>query len=460
MVAPVIPVILSGGQGVRLWPLSRTTKPKQFIPLVSGRSLFEQTLLRVGGKSGFAEPLIICSKDHRFLVRTVISNKYKVQKIIAEPCGRNTAPALCAAAFYAQENYKDDDPLLLVLPSDHYIDDTANFLSDVARAVPLAQDGYIVTFGIAPRYAHTGFGYIERGAATGEGYCVEKFHEKPDMAQAADYLEQGGFYWNSGIYLVKASVYLAEVERQCSDVLVATSRAYTQSREDMGDLVLSEEFFPLAPDVSIDRAVMEETDKGCVVPASFHWDDLGSWDALWDVSQKNADCNALQGDVVAIDTRNSYLRSDSMLLCTVGVDNVIAVVEQGAVFVGAREDSEKIRELIAQLKDKGRPELVHAQEVYCPWGYYKIVAEEISSRVRRIHIDPGCALPAQTHKYAHDNWVIVQGNGYIVVDGVESILAAGQSVHLPAGIAHHIGNRGDSVLEIIEVQTLSSLAEE
>lgn len=460
MVSKITPVILSGGQGTRLWPLSRKAMPKQFIPLLFGQSLFEQTLERVSDQSIFSKPVIICAKDHRFLVRKIVDQKYPVRQIIAEPFGRNTAPALCAAALCASSSEDGNDPLLLVLPSDHYIPDKHDFISTIQKAVSLAEGGAIVVFGIKPHAPHTGFGYIEKAEAMGNGFRVKKFHEKPKYEVAKSYLDSGDFFWNAGIFLVKASIYREQLLQYRPDIFSSVEATMGHSEKDLNDLVLDSASFEKVPDVSIDVAVMEVTDKACVIPAQFKWDDLGSWDALWNISDKDENGNVVQGDAMPVKTTNSYLRTDGPLLCTAGVDNIIAIVEQGSVFIGSRENSEQIKDLIVQLKNEDRQELLEGNFVYRPWGFYEVLIESENFKVKRIGVSPGQRLSLQSHKFRSEHWIVVRGTAHVVIDDKTFEVTHNQSTYIPQGAVHRLENRYQEDLEIIEVQTGTYLGED
>lgn len=360
----IFPVIVSGGSGTRLWPLSRTALPKQFIKLVGGHSLFEQTLARVRDESLYQPPFVVCAEAHRAIVRDIAGQGgYGLSGVVMEPCGRNTAPALAAAALAALQ--RNPEAMILMLPSDHYIPDVEAFNRAVRKAARMATHGHFVLFGVAPQRPHTGFGYIQRGAALdndGDIYAIASFREKPDFDTARGYIDKGGYYWNSGIFLMRAKDYMDELERHEPAIAFAAREAWAgrQMTDNTHDALLDEASFRNAPDKSIDYAVMEHTTRGCVIPVAFLWDDLGSWDALWDISPRDAADNAVQGDVITHDVRNCFLRSDGPLLCAVGIEDIVAVAMDDAVFLAPRSRSEEIRHLIGQMKDANRQELVEA----------------------------------------------------------------------------------------------------
>lgn len=357
--ANITPIILSGGQGTRLWPLSRAMMPKQFIPLIFGESLFEQTMSRILSSNMYSEPIILCSENHQTIVEGLIDkHQWLVQKIIAEPCNRNTSAALAMAALYKLSVARvDEDPILVMMPSDHYIPDANQFHESITKAVTLAEEGLIVAFGIPPYKPHTGFGYIEKGEVYGQGFRVKKFHEKPSEDTAKSYLDSGLFYWNSGILVTKASVYLNELKTYSPDIYNTSVAAFNEAKGSHDLLTFNQNSFEMIPSVAIDYAVMEKTCKAVFVPASFRWDDLGSWDSLWGICEKDGDSNTKHGDVISINTQNSMLWTSGPLLCTVGVENLIAVVEDDVVFIGARDHAEDIKILIDVLKSKNRAEL-------------------------------------------------------------------------------------------------------
>lgn len=361
MAEKIFPVIVSGGQGTRLWPVSRASMPKQFITLIDGTSPFMQTVQRVRDTAQFHAPFVVCAQAHADIVRDITSQSGDaLSGIICEPCGRNTAPAIAAAAMAAIE--QDPDAVILMLPSDHYIPDVEAFRRAVKKASRMAAQGKLVLFGIAPQKPHTGFGYIQRGDALdvdGDMFDIASFREKPDFATARTYVEKGGYYWNSGIFVMRARDYLDELHQYEPEIADAVAEAWNKrSKTDGACAVLDAEAFKRAPDKSIDYAVMERTKRGCVIPVAFLWDDLGGWDALWDISPRDAQDNAMQGDVIIHDVRNCFLRSDGPVLCAVGIEDIVAVAMNDAVFLAPRTRSEEIKYLIEQMKDQNRPELI------------------------------------------------------------------------------------------------------
>ncbi len=453
----ITPVILSGGQGTRLWPLSRSDKPKQFIPLTSNTSLFEETAQRCDGYDGFADKIIICSQAHRFLIKKLLS-KEQLQSahIIMEPCGRNTAAAIAIAALAA----KTPDDILLIMPSDHFIPDNNAFYKDIEKALPLAADGHLVTFGIQPTSAHTGFGYIQAGEATGNGFAIKAFHEKPDAQKAQTYLEQGGFYWNAGIFMAKAGMLMGELEKHASDILDQTREAWDKRQDDLGDTLINPESFAKVRSDSIDYAIAEKTDRAAVIPTSFDWNDLGHWKSLWSASEKDAHNNAAQGTVYTHDVKNSYLRSDGPVLGVLGLDNVIAVAMKDAVFIAAKDRSEDIKHLVSDMKFSQQMQIHENPFTMRPWGSYEIMDEKPGFKVKKLIIDPECRLSLQKHEHRSEHWVVVKGTATITRGSEIFDLKANESVYIPCGTVHRLENKQAEPLEIIEVQTGDYLGED
>ncbi len=451
------PVILSGGQGTRLWPLSRSDKPKQFIPLTSAKSLFEDTVERCDGYKGFINKIIICSQAHRFLIKKLLS-KEQLQhaQIIMEPCGRNTAAASAVAALAA----KTPDDILLIMPSDHFIPDNESFYKDIEKALPLAADRYLVTFGIEPTSAHTGFGYIQAGEVNGNGFTIKAFHEKPDTQKAQSYLDQGGFYWNAGIFMAKAGILLEELEKHAPDILEQTQDAWNKRLNDLGDTLIDPESFAQVRSDSIDHALAEKTNHAAVIPASFEWNDLGHWKSLWSVSEKDEHNNSIQGTVYTHDVENSYLRSDGPVLGVLGLDNVVAVAMKDAVFIASKDRSEDIKHLVSEMKYSQQMQIHENPFTMRPWGSYEIMDEKQGFKVKKLIIDPGCKLSLQKHEHRSEHWVVVKGTATITRDSEIFDLKANESVYIPCGSLHRLENKQADPLEIIEVQTGNYLGED
>lgn len=464
-VSPEVPpdlqlVLLSGGSGTRLWPLSREAYPKQFLPLVGDDTMLQATWRRVTALSA-AAPIVVANEDHRFLVAEqlrVIGTP--TPRIVLEPVGRNTAPAIAVAALIARADpqHVDGDPLLLVLPSDHVVRDHAAFRDAVRLAAAAAEAGALVTFGIVPQTPETGFGYIHADA--GEGVRkVLRFVEKPDAATAQAYLDEGGYYWNSGMFLFRASRYLEELGKYRPDILAAARAACEHLDADREFLRLDREAFAASPSESIDYAVMEKTDAAMVLPVDIGWNDVGSWSALWDVSEQDADGNAHHGDVIAIDTRNSYAYA-RRLVALVGVDGLIVVETDDAILVAAKDKVQEVKQVVARLKADQRSQAALHREVNRPWGSYDSVDVGDGFQVKRIKVKPGAALSLQSHNRRAEHWIVVRGTARVTRNNDVFELFANQSTYIPIGAKHRLENPGDDMLELIEVQSGDYLGED
>ena len=452
------PVLLSGGSGTRLWPLSREAYPKQFLPLAGEETMLQATWSRVAPLSP-SRPIVVAGEEHRFLVAEQLRQAgAPVPAIVLEPAGRNTAPAIAAAALQALQDAGGGDPLLLVLPSDHVVRDAAAFRAAVQAAVPAAEQGALVTFGIVPTAPETGFGYIQ--AEAGDGVRkVLRFVEKPDADTARRYLDAGGYYWNSGMFLFRASRYLAELERFRPDILAGARAAFAGARRD-GDFVrLDRAAFEATPAESIDYAVMERTDAAMVLPVDIGWNDVGSWSALWDVAERDADGNAYHGDVVAVDSRNSYAWA-RRLVALVGVDDVVVVETDDAVLVARKDKVQQVKEVVARLKADRRSQAALHREVHRPWGSYDSIDVGERFQVKRIKVKPGASLSLQSHAHRAEHWIVVSGTARVTRDRDVFELHANQSTYIPIGARHRLENPGKEVLELIEVQSGDYLGED
>jgi mannose-1-phosphate guanylyltransferase/mannose-6-phosphate isomerase len=450
------PVLLSGGSGTRLWPLSREAHPKQFLPLVGDDTLLQATWRRVAPLSS-AAPLVVANEDHRFLVaeqlRVIGAPR---ARIVLEPVGRNTAPAIAAAALIACAD--GGDPLLLVLPSDHVVRDADAFRAAVRAASPAAEAGALVTFGIVPQAPETGFGYIQANA--GEGVRkVLRFVEKPDAATAQGYLDAGGYYWNSGMFLFRASRFLEELGHHRPDILAAVRAACGHVDPDGEFLRLDREAFAASPSESIDYAVMEKTDAAMVLPVDIGWNDVGSWSALWDVSEQDADGNARHGDVITIDSRNSYAYA-RRLVALVGVENLVVVETDDAVLVAAKDRVQDVKQVVARLKADRRSQAVLHREVQRPWGSYDSIDVGNGFQVKRIKVKPGASLSLQSHNRRAEHWIVVRGTALVTRNLDLFELHANQSTYIPIGAKHRLENPGTEMLELIEVQSGDYLGED
>ena len=451
-------VLLSGGSGTRLWPLSREAYPKQFLPLLGEQSLLQATWQRVRDLPGAAAPLVVANEEHRFMVAEQLRQVgAKPEALILEPVGRNTAPAIAAAALSAMKN--GADPVLLVLPSDHVIADEAAFRASVLAAMPVAEAGGLVTFGIVPSAPETGYGYIK--AARGDGArAVERFVEKPDLATAAAYLASGDYFWNSGMFLFRASRYLEELARFNPDMLERCREALAGATIDHDFLRLDRAAFEACPSDSIDYAVMEKTDRAFVLPIDVGWNDVGSWSALWQIAEQDADGNAHRGDVLAIDTRNTLAWSERRLVALIGLDDMIVVDTDDALLVAHRERVQDVKQVVAQLKGDERPHARLHRKVYRPWGSYDGIESGPGFQVKRITVKPGASLSLQLHHHRAEHWIVVSGSARVTCDEKVFDLGANQSTFIPLGSKHRLENIGSEPLELIEVQSGDYLGED
>jgi mannose-1-phosphate guanylyltransferase/mannose-6-phosphate isomerase len=457
----LIPLILSGGSGTRLWPVSRKNLPKQFLPLAGKGTLFQQTIARTLQLPDVAAPIVVASEDHRFLAADqLLEAGVEHASIVLEPLARNTAPAIALGALQALA--RDANAVLLVLPADHLIGDTTAFVEAVRQALPLAQQDWLVTFGIRPDRAETGFGYIRRAEAIdGHGFRVEQFVEKPNLATAESYLADGSYDWNSGMFLFKASRYIEELAAHAPEMLAAVREAYAAATVDLDFVRIDRDAFAKVPDDSIDYAVMEKTQRAAVVPVSCAWSDIGSWSALWLTGDKDADGNLCEGDTMMVDTRNSLLRSHPRhLLATVGVDDLIVVTTPDATLVAHRDAAQDVKKIVEQLKAAGRSEHSLHRVVHRPWGNYDSLEEGERFQVKRIVVKPGASLSLQKHHHRAEHWIVVSGTAEVTCDDKVFLLSENQSTYIPLGSKHRLRNPGKVALELIEVQSGSYLGED
>jgi len=452
----ITPVIMAGGSGSRLWPLSRSLYPKQFLALNGHGTMLQQTLERLSGLT-VERPVVICNEEHRFIVAEQLREINKSGAIILEPVGRNTAPAIALAAKIVIDS---KDSLILILAADHVIQNDAAFVDAVEKAIPLAEAGKLVTFGIVPTEAHTGYGYIKRGVAVGDGYQVDTFVEKPSANAASEYLEGKDHYWNSGMFLMKASRYLEELNQFRPDIYKACVSALENTSKDEHFIRIDKVAFEKCPDESIDYAVMEKTDDAVVVPLDAGWSDIGSWSALWDVNNKDADGNAVIADSIRHETTNSLIQGSERLIVTVGVDNLIIVDTKDALLVASKNKVQDVKKIVEQLKEDGRKEFRNHREVYRPWGKYDSIDTSTRYQVKRITVNPGEKLSIQMHHHRAEHWIIVSGTAKATVAEKTQLLTENESIYIPIGITHSLENPGKLPLEIIEVQTGSYLGED
>ncbi|GAA4246883.1 mannose-1-phosphate guanylyltransferase/mannose-6-phosphate isomerase [Azospirillum formosense] len=457
----VTPVILSGGSGSRLWPLSRAMHPKQFLPLAGDLTMIQETAQRVVAPR-FAPPLIICNEEHRFLVAEQLRAKaIQPTEIILEPTGRNTAPAACVAALKLLE--ADGAPLMLVMPSDHVIAAPDRFLKAVETATAAARAGALVTFGITPDRAEAGYGYIKAGSPfrDGEGLRgVECFVEKPDRATAEAYLADDSYFWNSGIFLFSAAAYLAELERANPAMVEACRRALSGAERDLTFCRLAKDAFVASPSDSIDYAVMEKTARAAMVPVDMGWNDVGAWSALWDIGAKDANGNVVHGDVVLHDARNVYVRSEDHLVAVTGLENVVVVATDDAILVTDYSHVQDVRQVVERLKADGRSEHSLHTTVYRPWGSYRSVDRGNRFQVKRIVVNPSERLSLQMHHHRAEHWIVVEGTALVTRGEEQILLRENESVYIPLGTVHRLENPGRVPLHLIEVQSGSYLGED
>ncbi|MGC1550150.1 MAG: mannose-1-phosphate guanylyltransferase/mannose-6-phosphate isomerase [Rhodanobacter sp.] len=457
----LIPLILSGGSGTRLWPVSRKNLPKQFLSLTGHGTLFQQTIERTQRLPDVAPPIVVASEDHRFLAaEQLLESGIEGATIVLEPLARNTAPAIALGALEALK--RDPDALLLVLPADHLIGDTDSFVEAVQRALPVATQGWLATFGIRPDRAETGFGYIRRANPIDQNaFHVERFVEKPDPATAESYLADGGYDWNSGMFLFKASRYLEELSEHAPEMLAAVREAHASAHNDLDFVRVNKDAFAKVPDNSIDYAVMEKTTRAAVISVSCAWSDIGSWSALWLSGERDELGNMREGDTLTVNTRNSLLRShDRHLIATVGVDDLVVVTTPDATLVAHRDAAQDVKKIVDQLKASGRSEHSFHRVVHRPWGSYDSLEAGGRFQVKRIVVKPGASLSLQKHHHRAEHWIVVSGTAEVTCDDKVFLLGENQSTYIPLGSVHRLRNPGKMPLELIEVQSGSYLGED
>ncbi|PKM20768.1 MAG: mannose-1-phosphate guanylyltransferase/mannose-6-phosphate isomerase [Gammaproteobacteria bacterium HGW-Gammaproteobacteria-15] len=460
----MIPVILSGGSGTRLWPLSRAKKPKQFLPLLNDKSMLQNTILRLKGLAGLQPPLVICNEDHRFMVAEQLRELSAGQPtIMLEPVGRNTAPAIAVAAMQAIAD--GDDPLLLVLAADHAIKDIPAFHRAVELAAPAARQGKLVTFGIVPTSAHTGYGYIRRADIADstlptEVAAVAKFCEKPDLASAKQFVDSGEYFWNSGMFLFRASSFLAELKQFAPAIISAAELALTNAARDLDFIRLDKAAFSASPSDSIDYAVMEKSANTAMVALDAGWSDVGSWDALWEVMAKDEQGNACRGDVLLEQCKNSYVNAEERLVAVIGLDDVVVVETKDAVLVASKTHIQGVKNIVAKLQSYGRTEVDLHREVFRPWGKYDSVDNGTRYQVKHITVKPGAKLSVQMHHHRAEHWVVVSGSALVRNGDNEFLVTENESTYIPVGVIHSLENPGKIPLELIEVQSGSYLGED
>jgi len=456
----IIPVILSGGSGTRLWPLSRKQYPKQYLPLVGDNTMLQETILRLSGLDNLADPIIICNADHRFLVAEQCQQiDIKNPIILLEPIGRNTAPAIAAAAL--QSLKKTDDAVLLVLSADHVIQDVEVFHAAINIASQQAQDGKLATFGIVPTDANTGYGYIKSSADSNDGaHKVEEFVEKPDLETAQTYLEQGNYLWNSGMFMFKPATLIDELTTHSPDIVTSVNDAVNNAAQDLDFIRLDKQAFESSPSDSIDYALMEKSSNVVVVPLDAQWNDIGAWSALHDIGTKDANGNVIKGDVIAQDTTNTYINANHHMVATIGVDNLIIVDTADATFIATQDKAQEVKSIVESLQAKGRDEGVMHRKVFRPWGWYDSIESGKHFQVKRLHVNPGAKLSLQMHHKRAEHWVVVSGIATVINGEDVLTLKEGDSTYIPIGTTHGLENKTNEQLEIIEVQSGTYLGED
>ncbi len=454
----MIPVILSGGSGTRLWPLSRGQYPKQFLPLVSNHTMIQETLLRLAGITALKAPIAVCNENHRFMMAEQLWEiEVKPAAIILEPMGKNTAPAVTMAALSAES----EDDILLILPADHVIADLAAFHKAIEQAKLLAEQGFMVTFGIVPNQPETGYGYIKRDMVQyGSAFGVAAFVEKPDAETASQYVASGDYYWNSGMFAFKACTFLTELEKFNPEMLSVCRQALSAAKVDLDFVRLDKELFATCPADSIDYAVMEKTDKSVVIPLDAGWNDVGSWSALWDVTDKDINGNAICGDVLTVDSHNSFIHAQNKLVAVIGVHDLVVVETADAVMIAPKDRVQEVKQIVDQLKQRGRSEADLHRKASRPWGNYDLVDSGDRHQTKRIVVKPGAKLSLQRHHHRAEHWVVVKGTA-LVTKGEETLLITeNESTYIPLGVIHCLENPGVIPLEIVEVQSGSYLGED
>ena len=450
----MVPVILSGGSGTRMWPYSRSMYPKQFLPLVSEKTMLQETISRLKGNH---EPLVVCNDDHRFMVAEQLrAMQVTPSGILLEPFAKNTAPAITLAALKVMESADD---VMLVLPADHVISQTEIFNNALVDAELEAQSDKLVTFGIVPTSAETGYGYIKAKPTNG-AMPVEAFLEKPLLEKAKEYVDSGDYYWNSGMFMFKASVYLQEIKKHSPEIFKACELAYNISKNDLDFTRVDSSEFEKCPSDSIDYAVMEKTDSAVMIPLDVGWSDVGSWSSLWEVKSKDGRGNSVNGDVLLEDTEDCYIQSQDTLIATVGIKDTIVVQTDDAILVASKDKVQDVKKIVQRLKDGERSESSLHRKVFRPWGYYDSIDSGARFQVKRIVVNPGAKLSLQMHYHRAEHWVVVSGTAKVVNGEQTIILKENESTYIPLGVTHSLSNPGTIPLEIIEVQSGSYLGED
>lgn len=454
----IVPIILSGGSGTRLWPLSRKQYPKQYLPLLGKNTMLQETILRLNGLENVAEPIVVCNVEHRFLVaEQLIQININNPTIILEPIGKNTAPAISAAVLYLQK--QKTEATFLVLSADHLIQDVTKFHQAINLAIENANKDLLVTFGIVPNNPNTGYGYIKAKNKT-EVSKVEKFVEKPDFATAKKYLQQGNYLWNSGMFMFKSKILLDELTKFSPKIINFVNNAVDKAQIDLDFIRLNEQSFSQSPSDSIDYALMEKSDKVVVVPLDAGWNDIGSWQALYQVGKKDKNKNAITGDVICDDVTNSYINADNHMVAAIGVKDLIIVDTPDATLVAHQDKAQDVKKIVEKLQTQKRGEPQNHRKVYRPWGWYDSIDQAEGFQVKKINVKPKAKLSLQKHQHRSEHWIVINGKATITRDGEKIILEKNQSTYIAIGMMHSLANETDEPLEIIEVQCGSYLGED
>lgn len=458
----IVPVILAGGSGTRLWPLSRELYPKQLIDIYDENTMLQNTVSRLEGIYDLCSPVVVCNEAHRFMTAEQLRKiEIQAQAIILEPVGRNTAPAIALAALKAKE--QEEDPVLLVLPADHVIENIKDFQTAVQAGCDLALQDYLITFGIVPSSPETGYGYIKKAQEIdkeSDAAEIDKFVEKPDLDTAKKYLKSGDYCWNSGMFMFKASTILKELEKHAYDILEPCQQVIKKGEQDLDFFRLPLDGFENIPSDSIDYAVMEKTSKGVVIPLDAGWNDMGSFDALWQAGEKDTDLNVIKGDVLTCDVKESYISSESSLVTAIGIEGFVVVETKDAILVSPRDRVQDVKKIVKQIKDRQRDESVTHRKVYRPWGSYETIDAESRFQVKRITVKPGAKLSLQKHYHRAEHWTVVKGSAIVTKGDEEILLKEDQSTYIPLGTMHRLENPGKIPLELIEVQSGAYLGED
>jgi mannose-1-phosphate guanylyltransferase/mannose-6-phosphate isomerase len=456
----ITPIILSGGSGTRLWPLSRKEHPKQYLPLVGKNTMFQETILRLRGLDNLENPIIVCNSDHRFLVADQCQQiNLKNPTILLEPVGRNTAPAIAAAAIQSLKT--SEDSVLLVLSADNIIQDIDSFYEAIKIANNQAQDGKLVTFGIVPTEANIGYGYIKSSKNnTDGGYKVEEFVEKPDLKTAEFYFEKGGYLWNSGMFMFKAHTFIDELSTYAHSIFVSVNNAVNNATKDLDFIRLEKQSFESSPSNSIDYAIIEQSDNVVVVPLDAGWSDAGTWSTLYDIGSKDSQGNVIKGDVFIKDTCNTYINADHHVVAAIGVENLIIIDTPDATFIATQEKAQEVKSIVESMQARGRCESTVHRKIYRPWGWFDTIESGEYFQVKRLHIKPAAKLSLQMHHKRSEHWVVVRGTATVTNGEQVFTLNKGESTYIPLGVTHALENNTRETLEIIEVQSGIYLGED